>query len=105
MNLRRANQTGASGRRVALRTMSLYLLLILSFWLGGSATAYESDVVYNLRKTRDALLTQRNELSNASYRISAQIAQLQQQLDRINAYMRDTDAALRDVETSLRSAK
>lgn len=94
----------APGRKPAWRLPSLLLLLLSVLW-GGSATAYDSEVVFNLKKTRDALLTQRDNLSNASYRVSTQIAQLQQQLDRINAYMRDTDAALRDVEVSLRTAK
>ncbi|HEY9784307.1 MAG TPA: hypothetical protein V6D17_02825 [Candidatus Obscuribacterales bacterium] len=81
------------------------ICLVVFSWSAGSATAYESDVVYNLRKSRDALLSQRQELLNASARISQQILQLQQQNDRINAYLRDTDAALRDVEISLRTAK
>lgn len=79
--------------------------ILSSLWLGGSATASDSEVVYNLKRSRDALLTQRSELVNASYRISGQITQLQQQMDRVNAYLRDTDVALRDVESALRDAK
>ena len=78
--------------------------LFVVVWSSGSATA-ESDVVYNLKKTHDALLEQRDQLLNASNRISSQISQLQANLDRVNAYVRDNDAALRDIDIALRSAK
>ncbi|MBC8000684.1 MAG: hypothetical protein IAF58_22230 [Leptolyngbya sp.] len=65
----------------------------------------DTDVAYNLKRTRDALLGQRQELLNAQHAVEVQLNQLQQRNDRINAYLRDTDSSLRDVETALRTTK
>jgi Na+-transporting NADH:ubiquinone oxidoreductase subunit NqrC len=65
----------------------------------------DTDVAYNLKRTRDALLGQRQELLNAQHAVEVQLNELQQRNDRINAYLRDTDNSLRDVETALRTTK
>lgn len=85
-----------------------FLAASLSFafvlFLGGYALA-ESDAYFNLKRTRDALLAQRQELLNAQEAINNQLTELQRRSDRISAYLRDNDNTLRDVEGALRVTK
>jgi len=64
----------------------------------------QSGLLGNLQRSRDALLTQRGELQDASSRIGSQINELQRQQERVDAYLRDTDRALQNVESALRSS-
>ncbi len=82
----------------ALSASSLVLLL------GGYALA-ESDVYFNLKRSREALLAQRQQLLNAQEAVSNQLNELQKRSDRISAYLRDNDNSLRDVEGALRTTK
>lgn len=93
-----------NGMAMGRKTASAAVLLLLSCWISGSATAYDSEVVSNLKRSRDALLSQRSEIMGACDRVASQIDQLQQKLDRLRAYLRDTDVALRDVDQALRNA-
>ncbi len=77
---------------------------IFVFLLGGYALA-ESDVYFNLKRTREALLAQRQELLNAQQAVQNQISELQRRNERIDAYLRDNDNSLRDVEYALRTTK
>lgn len=76
-------------------------VLLSLFWFCARATAYDAQTYNNLAKSRDALLTQRAHLQDAADQIGEKIDVLQRQLDTVNAYMRDTDSALRDVETAM----
>ncbi len=67
-----------------------------------AAVAYDGQVVANLKRSRDALLTQKTELESATHRIDEQVAELHRQHEQLDAYLRDTDRALRDVETALK---
>lgn len=71
----------------------------------GSYALAESDVYFNLKRTREALLAQRQELLNAQQAVQQQIGELQKRNDRIDAYLRDNDNSLRDVEGALRASK
>lgn len=94
------------GRTIILSKVGIPAVLFATAILlvGGVAQA-DTDVAYNLKRTRDALLGQRQELLNAQHAVEVQLNQLQQRNDRINAYLRDTDNSLRDVETALRTTK
>jgi len=78
------------------------VLLATAGWVGSAATALDSGVYDNLNRSRDALLTQRKNLQDASDRLNRRIAELQRQLDSVNSYLRDTDNAIRDVESALK---
>jgi hypothetical protein len=84
---------------LAIFTASVFVLS-----LGGYALA-ESDVYFNLKRTREALLAQRQELLNAQEAVNNQLNELQKRSDRIGAYLRDNDNSLRDVEGALRTTK
>lgn len=94
------------GRTINLSKVGIPAVLFATaiLLLGGVAQA-DTDVAYNLKRTRDALLGQRQELLNAQHAVEVQLNELQQRNDRINAYLRDTDTSLRDVETALRTTK
>ena len=95
--------------RFANRALGVLVLIVqLMFIAAVSSLAYgqSSQQVYNsLAKCRDALLDQRKYLQSEADRLSQQVQLLQQKLDRVNAYMRDNDRALRDVETAMRQAQ
>lgn len=95
--------------RFANRALDVLVLIVqLMFIAAVSSLAYgqSSQQVYNsLAKSRDALLDQRKYLQSEADRLSQQVQLLQQKLDRVNAYMRDNDRALRDVETAMRQAQ
>ncbi|PZM80761.1 MAG: hypothetical protein DKT66_16055 [Candidatus Melainabacteria bacterium] len=78
---------------------------VASALLLGSYALAESDVYFNLKRTRDALLAQRQELLNAQQAVQQQMGELQKRNDRIDAYLRDNDNSLRDVEGALRTTK
>jgi hypothetical protein len=65
------------------------------------ATAYDTTVIASLKKSKDALLTQKNELLDACDKRKAQVDQLQQEIDRLQGYIRDTDRTLRDIDIAL----
>lgn len=88
--------------------VALVLMVQLMFIAAVSSLAYgqSSQQVYNsLAKSRDALLDQRKYLQSEADRLSQQVQLLHQKLDRVNAYLRDNDRALRDVETAMRQAQ
>jgi peptidoglycan hydrolase CwlO-like protein len=69
------------------------------------AKAYDPSVYNNLQKSRDALLSQRQDLQAAYDRVNQQINQLNQSLTRLDSYLRQTDQSLRDVESAMRQAQ
>ncbi len=95
--------------RFANRALGVLVLIVqLMFIAAVSSLAYgqSSQQVYNsLVRSRDALLDQRKYLQSEADRLSQQVQLMQQKLDRVNAYMRDNDRALRDVETAMRQAQ
>lgn len=75
-------------------------LLLPSFKTNAAAPG---DYVYNnLQKSRDALLDQKRELQRAYDDTSKQMDLLNQKLTRIDAYMKQVDKAIRDVDDALR---
>ncbi len=82
------------------KLLSLFLLVVIG-WFGNAASA-DSGVYDNLDRSRQALLNQRAHLQESADQINQRIAQLQRQLDSINAYLRDTDNAIRDVDNALK---
>ena len=94
------------GRTIILSKVGIpAVLFATAILLVGGVAQSDTDVAYNLKRTRDALLGQRQELLNAQHAVEVQLNELQQRNDRINAYLRDTDNSLRDVETALRTTK
>lgn len=73
-------------------------------WFSGRASAYNASIINSLARSRDALLTQRSHLQDAANETKGKIAELQGKLDSINAYLTDTDNALRDVESAMARA-
>lgn len=83
---------------------SLLIAVAFALFAGGFALA-ESDAYYNLKRTRDALLAQRQQLLNAQQAVQTQMDELRNRSSRIDSYLRDTDISLRDVEGALRASK
>ena len=81
----------------------LLFVALVSFSLG-NAQAYSTEVVNNLKRTRDALLDQRSHLDQNAANIKRKISEYERQLDVVNSYLRDTDNALRDVDDAIRKA-
>jgi uncharacterized membrane-anchored protein YhcB (DUF1043 family) len=69
------------------------------------AKAYDPSVYNNLAKSRDALLSQRQDLQAAYDRVTQQLDQLNQSLTRLDSYLKQTDQSLRDVESAMRQAQ
>jgi hypothetical protein len=88
--------------RANAKTKLLGGLLIAAITLIGSASSADTGVYGNLNRSRDALLDQRAHLQQAADGISQKIAELQRQLDSVNAYLRDTDNAVRDIDNALK---
>jgi hypothetical protein len=80
-------------------------LTVLVFYGVPRATAYDPSVYNNLQKSRDALLSQRQDLQAAYDQVTQQIDQLNQKLIRIDSYLRQTDQSLRDVESAMKQAQ
>jgi prefoldin subunit 5 len=81
----------------------LAILLVVG-WLASAAPAYDNSVINNLKRTREALLSQKSNLEGSADRLGQRIDELQRQLDSVNAYLRDTDRALRDVDQAISSS-
>ena len=92
------------GKRKILKLLS-WLAFAFIFWSIGYANAYDSNVVQNLYKTRDALVDQRNHLLTKSDQIKNRINELNKQLGVIDSYIRDTDKNIRDVEDAINRVK
>jgi len=86
-----------------LNTRSRFVVcsLIAALTWAGSAAAVDNTVIDNLKRSRDALLTQRQNLQESADAISRRIDELQHQLDSVNSYLRDTDSAIHDVDGAL----
>lgn len=79
----------------------LGLQLVILFSLQCSASSFSS-AYSSLQRSRDALLDQRKYLQSEADKLSNRIYDLQKQLDTVNAYLRDNDRTLRDVEYAIR---
>lgn len=86
--------------RFAKRPQLIAGLLCVALGCAGGAVA--AGVWDNLNRSRDALLTQRQNLQTAADSLNKRISELQRQLDSVNAYLRDTDSAIRDVESAMK---
>lgn len=85
-----------------LELLLIACLLVLPGWLGyATALAYDSSVSSSLRRSKDALLAQRSELLDACDKRKSQLNQLQQEIDRLERYIRDTDRTLQDIDVAL----
>jgi ABC-type transporter Mla subunit MlaD len=69
------------------------------------APNYDSYLLDNLNRSRDALLSQQAELKRASNEVKEEIEKLNQRLTRIDQYLRQVDTALNDVEAAMRQAR
>ncbi len=64
--------------------------------------AYDSQVQADLKYSRDALLKQRAEIEAACDSRLSQIAQLEQEIVRLRAYLKDIDRALQNIDHALK---
>lgn len=67
-----------------------------------AVNAHTSRVESDLKSTRDALIKQRADIEEAIDRKASQVTSLQAEIDRLRAYLRDTDHALSSVDAALR---
>ncbi len=79
----------------------MLFVALTSISLSG-VNAYTSAVESDLKSTRDALLKQRSDIEEMIDKKNSQIANLQSDIDRLRAYLRDTDHALTSVDAALR---
>jgi peptidoglycan hydrolase CwlO-like protein len=87
-----------------LKKLCIYsiVLSILGLMHPIACNSYDSEVYSNLKRSRDALLGQQAELQRAYDDVHKQIGYLNAKLDRLDAYMRQVNSALKDVEQSMR---
>jgi len=78
-------------------------MAMMQIW-AGVASAYDSYVLNNLRRSRDALLTQQADIQRAYDETSRQVDVLQQKLAKLDGYLRQVDSALRDVNRAIDQA-
>lgn len=78
--------------------------LMLAMIPSQPGSSYDPYVYDNLKKSRDALLSQRDELQRALYDVNQQIGRLQSRQSRLDSYVKQVDQSLRDVEDALRRA-
>ena len=83
--------------------LSAAAFLTLAILLIEAAAAYDPRIEQDLRRSRDALLTQKDELERAGNSIDDKVSELQKQRERIDYYLRDTDRALRNIDAALRN--
>ena len=69
------------------------------------APGYDPYLQDNLKRSRDALLSQRAELKQAFGETQGQIDRLNQRLTRIDQYIKQVDQALDDLDAALRNAR
>jgi peptidoglycan hydrolase CwlO-like protein len=81
------------------------LVATLALTITPRAKAYDPSVYNNLQKSRDALLSQKQDLQAAYDRITQQIDTLNQSLIRLDSYLRQTDQSIRDVDNAIRQAR
>jgi len=81
------------------------VLTALVPFVNQKSSAYVDPTVYdNLKKSRDALLSQQAELQQAYDDTNRKIDALQSRLTRIDAYLKQVRSALKDVEDAMASA-
>lgn len=80
---------------------SLMLSVLFTSLLTG-VNAHSSGVESDLKSTRDALIKQRADIEEAIDKKAGQVANIQSEIDRLRAYLRDTDHALSSVDAALR---
>ncbi len=86
---------------LAWTSFSLILSVLISCLIPG-VNAHSSSVEADLKSTRDALIKQRSDLEEAIDRKASQVTTLQTDIDRLRAYLKDTDHALSNVDAALR---
>ena len=86
----------------SLKSACLWSLFALLFYSVGYANAYDSVVLRNLYKSRDALLDQKSHLQEKSDNIKKAINDLNRQLNVVESYLRDTDKNIRDIDDAIR---
>lgn len=93
--------SGKKSQLMAWIGFSLLLSVLATFSLTG-VNAHSSGVESDLKSTRDALIRQRADIEEAIDKKAGQVANLQSEIDRLRAYLRDTDHALSSVDAALR---
>ncbi len=78
--------------------------IVLSTMPTQPSSSYDSYVYENLKKSRDALLSQRDELQRAMSDTDQAIGRLQSKQTRLDSYIKQVNQSLRDVEDALRRA-
>lgn len=93
--------SGKKSQLMAWIGLSMLLIALTSISLSG-VNAHSSGVESDLKSTRDALIRQRADIEEAIDKKATQVANLQSDIDRLRAYLRDTDHALSSVDAALR---
>ncbi|MDR3612737.1 MAG: hypothetical protein P4L53_04170 [Candidatus Obscuribacterales bacterium] len=75
---------------------------LLSSLIVQKVFAYDPQVEGDLNYSRNALLKQRSEIELACDRKMSQVAQLQNEIDRLHKYLEDTDRSLRYIDSALK---
>jgi len=78
-------------------------MAVIQVW-AGVASAYDPYVLNNLKRSRDALLSQQADIQRAYDDTSRQVDLLQQKLAKLDGYLRQVDQALRDVNRAIDQA-
>lgn len=85
--------------------VGLALALLVSVFNSNTSQGYDSYVYDSLARSRDALLAQKGELQRAYNDVAGQVDKLNARLGRIDAYLKQVDLSLRDVEDAMRKTK
>jgi len=93
---------GSKKSKLATWTNLSFLLSLFTIIFLSGVNAFSSGVESDLKETRAALIKQRSDLEGLIDRKSGQISSLQADVDRLRAYLKDTDHALSSVDAALR---
>lgn len=91
--------------------MSIKARLFFSIFSIGTAFCFptlrtlasDSPVYDNLNRSRQALLEQRDQLQQSADDLARQIDNLNRKLDAVKSYLKNTDAAVREIDRSMSS--
>ncbi len=92
-------------RPILKHTIPALLILGVIPFFSQESSAYDQQVYNNLMKSRDALVSQQQELQQAYDATQKQIDGLNAKLTRIDAYLKQVNSSLKDVDTALLYAK
>lgn len=72
-------------------------------FLAWPTKAYDSDVYFKLKSSRDALLSQRKEVERAQAEVDDKLQTLEKKQALLDSYVRQLDKSIRDVEDAMRN--